>query len=449
MKLIKTAWSLIAGIKIPKRGGQAHRKFYWPLIAVLATALVAAQASVALAGPARAQAGTLDKTFGTGGKVMTDFTGGFDQANALVVQDGKLVAAGMANGDFGLVRYKPNGALDRTFGTGGKVTTDFFGNSDVANALIVQPDGKLVAAGAAFLSGGSNPDFALARYNRNGSLDKTFGNGGKVTTDFSASHDVAHALVRQPDGKLVAAGLTENAAGTQLNFALARYNRNGSIDKTFGNGGKVITDFGGGDEANALVVQANGKLVAAGYTDVRGTFDFALARYNRNGTLDASFGSGGKVLTDFAGNVDRASALVLQRDGKLVAAGETRTASASGFALARYNRDGSLDARFGTRGEVTTIGLDQAKALVLQPDGKLVAAGSGFGAGFDFALARYNRNGSLDKTFGNGGTVTTDFASSFDQASALVLQANGKLVAAGIAYTESDSAFALARYRTR
>lgn len=166
-----------------------------------------------------------------------------------------------------------------------------------------------------------------------GQLDPGFGRDGKVTTDF-AGHAGASAVVVQ-DGKLVAAGF--GLVGSGVDFALARYHRNGTLDRTFGMGGKVTTDFGGGDQATALVVQADGKLVAAGLTATDSGVDFALARYHRNGTLDPSFGTGGKATTDFAGGEDRAEALVVQ-GGKLVAAGSTITGSGrQRFALARYS----------------------------------------------------------------------------------------------------------------
>jgi uncharacterized delta-60 repeat protein len=440
----RRAGSAIGSVRAPR----VVMRRLLPLVAALLAG------HLATAGHANAVAGDLDPRFGDGGKVITDFAGSYDLANALVIQaDGKLVAGGTAareSGavrDFGLARYKANGRLDAGFGIGGKVTTDFFGDSDEVQALVAQADGKIVAAGAAFTGGGSNPDFALARYNRDGSLDTTFGTGGKVTTNF-VSHDEATALVPQADGKLVAAGFATDSFGSQSDFVLARYNPDGSLDTTFGTGGKVITDFGSNaDEAQALVVQADGKLVAAGSlaTD---TYDFALARYNADGSLDTTFGAGGKVITDFDSGVDRANALAVQADGKLVAGGSTQTQFAAGFAMARYNIDGALDAGFGAGGKVTTdLGDSEGVRALLVQGGKLVAAGSSNG---DFVIARYNPDGALDASFGAGGYVTTDFAGSADWANALAVQADGKLVAAGSAITEpflGITDFVLARYR--
>src|SRR6266568_3400913 len=359
--------------------------------------------ALALAPPVGAQAapGDLDATFCTGGKVTTDFAGDSDHARAVAIQtDGKIVAAGKATNsrrggeDFALARYNPDGTLDTTFGTGGRVTTDFAGDADEAFAVVLQADGKIVAAGKA-TAGYRGEDFALARYNPNGTLDTTFGTGGKVTTDFAGDADQAFALVLQTDGKIVAAG-EANAGYRGEDCALARYSPNGTLDTTLVVGGKVTTDFAGNtDRAFGVALQTDGRIVAAGEATAgyRGE-DFALARYNSNGTLDTTFGTGGKVITDFAGDTDRAFAVAVQTDGRIVAAGETTTSY---------------------RGE-------------------------------DFALARYNPNGALDATFGEGGQVTTDFAGDTDRAFALALQTDGKIVAAGEAKTQTKEDFALARY---
>jgi uncharacterized delta-60 repeat protein len=133
-----------------------------------------------------------------------------------------------------------SGTLDASFGTGGKVTTDFAGSGDGAGAIAVQPDGKLVAAGGATING--QADFALARYNSNGTLDTSFSTGGRVTTDFGGRYEGASSVALQWDGKIVVAG--GSVIGLYDNFALARYNSNGTLDTSFGTGGKVITDFG-------------------------------------------------------------------------------------------------------------------------------------------------------------------------------------------------------------
>src|SRR5262249_44539014 len=214
--------------------------------------------------------------------------------------------------DFALARYNPDGSLDPTFGSSGKQTTDFFGNQDSAFGLVIQPDGKIVLAGYAH-HGDDTPtsDFGLARYNPDGSLDQSFGAGGKITTDFFGSNDVAYRIALQPDGKLVLAGLTFNPATSSNDFAMARYKPDGSLDHSFGAGGKQTTDFFGGfDYAAGLAIQPDGKIVlagVAGHGNNVSTYDFALARYNQDGSLDHSFGDGGKQTTDFFGDLDSAT----------------------------------------------------------------------------------------------------------------------------------------------
>jgi uncharacterized delta-60 repeat protein len=333
----------------------------------------------------------------------------------------------------------PPGDLDPTFDGDGKVTTDFLGD-DEALAVAIQGDGKIVAAGR---SGGN--DFALARYNADGALDTTFDTDGKVTTSMSESSDQARAVAIQGDGKIVAAG------SARADFGLARYNADGSLDATFSGDGKVTTDFGFGftDRASAVAVQGEGKIVAAGLAEVPGTFEFALARYNADGSLDATFDGDGLVTTDFAADFDEARGVAIQGDGKIVAAGHARVSGNLEFALARYNTDGSLDPTFDTDGKVTTDfagSNDVAKGVAIRGDGKIVAAGRADVPGTSFGLGRYNTDGSLDPTFDGDGKVTTDFGSGFDEAQGVAIQANGKIVAAGYARVSGNDDFALARY---
>ena len=403
-----------------------------------------------------AAAGRLDPTFGVGGKVTTDFTSGYDIADGVAVQaDGKMVVVGMAGGrnpKFALARYNADGSLDTSFGLDGHVTTDFTSGFDGAAAVALQVNDQIVAAGEA---GGRNPKFALARYNPDGSLDTSFGQGGKVTTNFTRYEDGAHAVAIQRDGKIVAAGMT--GGGGDPEFALARYNVDGSLDTSFGKEGRVVTDFTSYEDRVffGLAIQRNGKIVAAGVAGA-GSPDskFALARYNRNGSLDTSFGTRGRVTTDFTSNADSAFGLGIQTNGKIVIAGESGGGGANPrFALARYNTNGSLDKCFGGDGMVTTdfsAYEDGASNQAVQRNGKIVAAGVAGYQGPDpkFALTRYDRDGSLDPSFGRDGKVTTDFTPQADYADGLTIQADGKIVAEGVAGEGgSNPKFAVARYR--
>jgi uncharacterized delta-60 repeat protein len=374
--------------------------------------------------------------------------------NAVAVQaDGKIVVAGAAMGtdvycnDWGgclaLARYNTDGSLDTGFGTGGTVITEVgFEDGSEGFAVVLQPDSKIVVAGSAIWGG-----FVLARYNSNGSLDTGFGWGGYVTTSFTTftedNRGYGHAVALQPDGKIVVAGYTNGSSY----IALARYNSDGSLDTGFGDGGKVMSDFDkcNGVEGYAMALQSDGKVLVAGDCEPINNNNeaFLLVRYNSDGSLDTGFGNGGIVTTDFSWNEDEGHAVMLQADGKIVVAGGMSTYPNNiDFELARYYSDGSLDAGFGKSGKVTTdfFGRDDyGYAVALQGDGKIVVAGS---SGGDFALARYNSDGSLDAGFGTGGKTTTDFGGDDDGGYAVALQTDGKIVVAG----SSGGDFVLARY---
>ena len=227
----------------------------------------------------------------------------------------------------------PAGVLDPTFDSDGKVTTAFGSATDQAHAVAIQSDGKIVAAG--YIWNGSNYDFALARYNTDGSLDASFGSGGKVTTAFGGATDQAYAIAIQSDGKVLVVGSASN--GSNDDFALARYNSDGSLDASFDSDGRVTTDFGSAaDVAYAVAIQSDGKIVVAGSASNGSNDDFALARYNSDGSLDTSFGSGGKAMTAILSATDYAFAVAIQHDGKIVAAGSTSNGSNDDFAVARY-----------------------------------------------------------------------------------------------------------------
>ena len=398
--------------------------------------------------------GTLDPSFGSGGKVISDLGASNERVKAMLQQpDGKLVVAGNASGDILLARYNDDGSLDPSFGVGGKVNTPVGASGDGANALIRQADGKLVAAGHTQLSvAGAGLGFALARYDADGTLDPSFGTGGTVTTRLGVDDEI-YSLLQQPDGKLVAAGQAAAVyAPPQYNFGVARYNANGSLDTSFGIGGKVTTSIENPDSiARGVIQQPDGKLVAGGST--HGGYDkVALARYQTNGGLDASFGSGGKVATAVSIANAQGQAILTQADGNLIVAGSTSQPFYAEFALVRYRPDGSLDSGFGAAGSaIVSIGpySDVANAVIEQSDGKLVAAGQRYnGSNNDFAVARFLPNGALDAGFGSGGIAWIALGSGEDVARAVVQQADGKLVVAGNAVGGSPtvSRFALVRY---
>jgi uncharacterized delta-60 repeat protein len=336
--------------------------------------------------------GTLDPGFGTGGKTTTEFFGRNDRVLALAIQsDGKIIAAGFANDpftgtdSFALARYNIDGSLDNAFGVNGKVIT-VFGDFSRALAISLQTDGRIVVAGIA------NALFGVARYNADGTLDSTFGFGGEASSDFFSGFRNIFAIAFQPDGKILAVGFVASASFLPADFALARYNADGSKDASFGAGGEVRTDFGSSDSAYAVAVQADGRIIAAGEAGL----DFGLARYNPDGTPDNSFGTGGKLTTAFFGGaVDgegRVTAVVIQPSGKILAGGHILSGSHLGFGLVRYTASGGIDGSFGSNGRVVTD-LNTSfgpVALLLQADGKIVAPGCVFQSStLDFVVARY------------------------------------------------------------
>jgi uncharacterized delta-60 repeat protein len=374
---------------------------------------------------AKAQDGTLDPSFGTGGKVSTTVSGDVtnDPHKIIVLSDGSIyqcytvVGAGK---DFGLAHYLADGSLDPAFGAGGTVTTDFGpNNNDYARSMTVQVDGKIIVAG--YSDNGANSVFAVARYNTNGSLDNTFDGDGKLTTLIGT--DARATAVLESGGSIVVAGASLSST-TPFNylFTLVRYTSTGALDNSFDGDGIVTTNFGGMiDFANSLVMQTDGKLVAAGYSTINGGANtiFALARYNTNGSLDNTFDGDGKLTTAFNG-FDIANAVTIQGT-KIIAAGSTSTGTnnTSDFAIVRYNANGSLDNTFDGDGKLTTaVGTadDVIYSLFVQSsDNKIVVLGSSednTGTDInDFAVARYTNTGVLDPTFGinNSGINTVDF----------------------------------------
>jgi uncharacterized delta-60 repeat protein len=389
----------------------------------------------------------LDPSFGSGGKVTTDVGSGDDVANAVVTTSGHIAAVGSTGTgirDFAIAVYDSTGKLEPAFGTGGIVTTDF-GGDDIAHAAIIQGS-KLVVAGTTTTNAGS--DFAVARYNANGTLDPTFGNGGKVVTDVIGDSDSAYALLAQGN-KVVVAGYTLSAG--LIDFALVRYTANGTPDYTFGTNGRVVTDFAGNvDEAFGLVAGPNGTVVAAGYaTASTEDTDFALARYDSLGNLDTGFGTGGRVTTSFSDGEDVGRSIA--REGnKLVVAGWTHTLQNNqDFAVARYTAGGTLDPTFNGDGKTITDfdhHADAATGVVVQPGAITVAGSTIIGSAEGFGLARYNDQGNLDQAWGTHGRTATGFGSDTARATGIALQGD-KPVAVGWTGTGSGLSFALARYR--
>lgn len=415
--------------------------------------------------------GSPDHAFSTFPGVVTTAWGdsfGSVGAAAVAIQpaDGKIVAAGgsykNAKYIFALARYNPDGGLDPGFNGSGVVTT-VVGTNASPTAVALQADGKIVTAGYTWIGNGTQYLFALTRHNPDGSLDTGFNGTGIVTTAVGASFDEAYSVAIQPaDGKIVVGGTSK--VGTQFVSALTRYNVDGTLDTTFNGTGIVTTAIGASDDtvSSLFIDPGSGKITAAGYSYSGARAAFAITRYNTDGTLDTTFNAIGRVTTQLGtGTAAATSVSVSPADGTIVAAGHAdvslNAVPHNAFALVRYKSDGSLDTSFNGTGSVLTDVAgsdDEAFAVALQADGKIVAAGyshDGVGIQDFFALARYNTNGSLDTTFNGNGKLTTligpNSGGSKAKAYAMDLQPNGKIVAAGQSHNGYQNVVAVARYR--
>jgi uncharacterized delta-60 repeat protein len=404
--------------------------------------------------PSWANPGDLDTSFGTGGTVVTSFGPGYDKAAAVTTDaSGRIVvaggtAAGTGN-DVALARYTATGALDAGFGVGGKVVTPIGPADDFATAVVVDASNRIVVA--ALSSDGSFYDFAVLRYLDDGSLDPTFGSGGIVTTPIGSSEDMPAAIAIDASNRIVVAGRAWTLSNHD--FAVVRYTDSGALDPTFGSGGIVTTAVGAGfDVGLAMALDASNRIVVAGYSGA----DFAVVRYEFDGTLDPTFNGGAPVTTSIQGNSDTAHGVAVDSDGRIVVAGASLNpaSTAYDFAVARYTEAGALDPLFGTGGTVVTpIGATSIGGLGLgvrlDTSGRIVVGGSVYGGtDEDFGVVRYMPSGSLDPSFGSGGIVLTPVGPLNDWGQALTIDGGGRIVVAGYSTdaTDSTSDFAVVRY---
>ena len=387
--------------------------------------------------------------------------------NSVAAQrDGKIVVAGYAEvggvDQFALVRYNADGSLDTSFNGSGKLTTAV-GKDCHGKGVALQGDGKIVVAGYSFKAGGGQC-FTVLRYTADGSLDTSFADSGKVTTNVGTKYASAESVTIQSDGKIVVAGDSFNASGNN-DFAVVRYNANGTLDMSFNETGKATADFGAHDYGRSVAVHGDGRIVVTGYTtkSYESKKECALACFKANGSLDTTFNGTGEVTTNFGGDGNaEGRSVAVQTDGKIVVVGYATAGNTEEFALARYNADGTLDTSFGDSGQVMTdVGISGSNAtgVALQKDGKIVVVGyavNNSGTNYDFACVRYNTDGKVDQSFGDGGKVMTSVGQGDGKANSVAVQSDGKIIVAGSVYFGDvtvagsvyvgDSKFAVVRY---
>ena len=337
-------------------------------------------------------------SFGVRGVTTTDL-GGRDSGQAIALQpDNRIIVVGTSitgnNRNIALVRYNPDGILDTTFGTDGTITTDL-GGWDSGQAIALQPDNRIIVVGTSIT--GNNRNIALVRYNPDGILDTTFGTDGTITTDLGG-WDSGQAIALQADNRIIVAG-TRSIYAEQvpaggggvfphlIDFMTARYNADGTPDTTFGTGGTIITDLGGWDSGQAIALQPDNRIIVVGTSITGNSRNIALVRYNADGTPDTTFGTGGTIITDLGG-WDFGQAIALQPDNRIIVVGTSITGNSRNIALVRYNADGTPDTTFGTGGTIITDlgGWDFGQAIALQPDNRIIVAGT---SNDDIALVHY------------------------------------------------------------
>ncbi|RYD94491.1 MAG: T9SS type A sorting domain-containing protein, partial [Sphingobacteriales bacterium] len=409
--------------------------------------------------------GVLDTAFGTNGQVIATYGGGSNTgrntpASITLKANGKFVIAGNYNpgnnAKMALAQFNPNGTLDTSFDTDGKVVVNF-GTGYYSDGLQVfaEADDKIIVAGSAATTAVNN--FALARYNANGTLDTAFDGDGMVLTPFATGDDytMVNTVIRRPDGKFIVPCKPPYFLLESSDLVIRRYNANGTVDAAFGTGGKASATFNtGANEVESAAITAEGKIVAVG-TSVSLDYsnrEFAVARFNENGTADAAFSGDGKATVLFENGDDLLAALLVLPDDKLIAVGTSGYRESNNFVhkdivLSKYNADGSPDTAFGTLGKVYSIIGENRNNIItaaLQADGKIVVSNtySNYSQTYSsFEILRYNANGSLDTAFGTDGRVSTAYS-----ATSIVFQPDGKIIIAGDGYIDGVFLFSINRY---
>ena len=405
--------------------------------------------------------GELDTSFSNDGLVVTDFNQGTDIAEAVMTDDqGRILVAGTASGSggtkyFAVTRYDANGALDTSFGNGGRATTTFYGGADTARDMLIDRSGRIVVAGRvanANTSTNGSYDLGLIRYTANGVLDSSFGASGKAKVDVANGNDEGWAIALDSNDNLLIAGGT-NGSNSSSDISLVRLTEAGIVDiANFGTGGQVTTDINGrADAAYAMAIDSQGRIILASRSSSSDSaYNFALTRYSASGVLDTAFGNNGIVITDFNGRNDYPHGITVDSQDNILVVGRTSVVSqGDDVALVRYSSsDGAIDASFGDNGQVLLDLSGRSDAgydLQLDAAGNIVVTGRADG---QLALLRLQANGEPDVSFGAGGRSLLDVSSSIDLGNDVTFDDQGRILVAGSTryFPNAGTDFLLARF---
>lgn len=393
----------------------------------------------------KAQAGILDNTFGTRGKVVTSTENNDIFGESVLVQpDGKIIVAGyyknVNNKDFVVVRYNRDGSLDNTFGNNGKVITDFNGQDDYIIDVALLTDGKIIAGGYIDSSDGKIIKLGIARYNPNGTIDSTFSGDGKKTfiEYFGYRPQRIEDILIQPNGNIIAVGRAQN------NLLIIKLDSKGDYDTTFKSKGWAEIPLSHNlDAGTCIALQPDGKIVVAGYLHYTAQSLNFIARFTPNGNLDTSFNSLGINTVEVGAHaIGSPSGITIQKDGKILIVGRTVESINVECALIRLNSNGTLDMSFNGKGTLHHYILNFPSYLtdvLVQPDGKILAIGTAKSAFNSYcAIVRYNNNGSFDSTFNSNGIDTISLGKKYSTGNSIILQPDKKIVIAGGAMDGSN-----------
>lgn len=415
---------------------------------------------------AHAQPGTLDATFGSGGKVALQLGGVATNAFALVVApDGKVVVAGQTGVPAKpmVMRFLVNGTPDPDFGTGGAIILPLAANvSGEFRAVLLDAQGRILAAGSqgpSGIGGIGERDGLLARFNSNGTLDNTFGTSGTAVVNLSNGvlGDVIRAIALDAQGRIVVCGEANQDPGNSFlaDLVVARYTSSGALDNGFGSGGKFIPDLGPAQERGYDVqVRPDNMIVVAGTRTLQpGSENYLTLQVTENGTLATNWGNNGVREVSWGSLSDRLASMALAPDGSVIMGGTAMSAGPQGFGVAKLDPTGNLDQSFGQAGQsyFSPTTTDHYGGFVeLQPDGLILLGGSGVfgGSTFDLMLFRRLPQGAPDPSFGTDGLLVIDFQNSSESMGAIALAPDGKVVVAGTANIAGQQHLALARVIT-